>query len=156
MRYPMPSTASGTALLIAPRTCSSFGRSASGCAAMYSSTDFGTLCFIPLILCFGMRFFLAVYRSGLQFLQRSLPHCQCLGGATWTWSLRVHVARRYRAANFSDAPRARSLDGTRKLPISALIAAIGPDCRSISQNAGSQAFADQAVGRGLRAESIEG
>src|ERR1700719_75287 len=47
MRYPMPSTASGTALLIAARTCSSFGRSTSDCAAMYSSTDFGTLCFIP-------------------------------------------------------------------------------------------------------------
>jgi hypothetical protein len=40
-------TASGTALLIAARTCSSFGRTASGCAAMYSSTDEGTLCFIP-------------------------------------------------------------------------------------------------------------
>src|ERR1019366_6202447 len=39
-----------TALLIAARTCSSFGRSASGCAAMYSSTDFGTLCFIHLIV----------------------------------------------------------------------------------------------------------
>ncbi len=49
-----------SALLIAARTCSSFGRSTSGCAAMYSSTDFGTLCFIPLILCFGMRVFLAV------------------------------------------------------------------------------------------------
>src|ERR1022692_4254515 len=43
----MPSTASGTALLIAARTCSSFGRTASGCAAMYSSIDLGTLCFIP-------------------------------------------------------------------------------------------------------------
>src|ERR1700719_4477233 len=62
----MPSTASGTALLIAARTCSSFGRSALVCAAMCSSTDFGTLCFIPLILCFGMRIFLA----GLPFLQR--------------------------------------------------------------------------------------
>src|SRR5262245_15090917 len=51
----MPSTASGTALLIAARTCSSFGRTASGCAAMYSSTDLGTLCFISLILCFGVR-----------------------------------------------------------------------------------------------------
>src|SRR5262245_35600542 len=48
MRYPMPSTASGTALLIAARTCSSFGRTASGCAAMYSSTDLGTLSFIRL------------------------------------------------------------------------------------------------------------
>ena len=56
MRYPMPSTASGTALLIAARTCSSFGRTASGCAAMYSSTDFGTLFFIPLILWFRIRF----------------------------------------------------------------------------------------------------
>ena len=47
IRYPMPSTASGTALLIAARTCSSFCRTASGCAAMYSSTELGTLCFIP-------------------------------------------------------------------------------------------------------------
>src|SRR5580765_8280103 len=47
----MLSTASGTALRIAARTCSSFDRNASGCAAMYSSTDLGTLCFIPLILC---------------------------------------------------------------------------------------------------------
>src|ERR1022692_2982347 len=47
IRYPMPSTASGTALLIAARTCSSFGRTASGCVAMYSSIDLGTLCFIP-------------------------------------------------------------------------------------------------------------
>src|SRR5580698_5655781 len=46
MRYPIPSTASGTALLIVARTCSSFGRTASGCAAIYSSTDFGMLCFI--------------------------------------------------------------------------------------------------------------
>ena len=30
MRYPMTSTASGTAALIAARTCSSFGRTASG------------------------------------------------------------------------------------------------------------------------------
>ena len=43
----------GPPLLIASRTCSSFGRTASGCAAMYSSTDLGTLCFIHLILCFG-------------------------------------------------------------------------------------------------------
>src|SRR5664280_136703 len=56
MRYPMPSTASGTALLIAARTCSSFGRTASGCAAMYLSTDLGTLFFIPLILWFRIRF----------------------------------------------------------------------------------------------------
>src|SRR5713101_7738060 len=76
MRYPMPSTASGTALLIAARTCSSFGRTASGCAAMYSSTDLGTLCFIPLILCFGIRFFLTDIRLALQFLRRSLPDCQ--------------------------------------------------------------------------------
>src|ERR1700692_1043593 len=55
MRYPMASTAFGTALLIAARTCSSFGRTASGCAAMYSSTDFGTLCFIPLILRLAQR-----------------------------------------------------------------------------------------------------
>src|SRR3954468_18497577 len=46
MRYPIPSTASGTAFLMAARTCSSFGRNASGCAAMYSSTDLGMLCFI--------------------------------------------------------------------------------------------------------------
>src|SRR3954451_16106075 len=46
MRYPIPSTASGTAFLMAARTCSSFGRNASGCAAMYSSTDLGTLCFV--------------------------------------------------------------------------------------------------------------
>src|SRR5580698_9980819 len=46
MRYPIPSTASGTALLIVARTCSSFDRTASGCAAIYSSTDFGMLCFI--------------------------------------------------------------------------------------------------------------
>src|ERR1700722_10086330 len=67
MRYPMPSTACGTALLIAARTCSSFGRSTSDCAAMYSSTDFGTLCFISLILCLGMRFFLAVIRLASSF-----------------------------------------------------------------------------------------
>jgi hypothetical protein len=34
---------------------------------MYSSTDFGTLCFIPLILCCGMRFFLAVIRLASSF-----------------------------------------------------------------------------------------
>src|SRR5689334_9033965 len=42
MRYPITSSASGTAFLIVARTCSSFGRTTSGCAAMYSSTDFGT------------------------------------------------------------------------------------------------------------------
>src|ERR1700733_6856037 len=67
MRYPIPSTASGTALLIVARTRSSFGRPPSGGAAIYSSTDFGTLCFIPLILCFGMRFFLAVIRLASNF-----------------------------------------------------------------------------------------
>src|SRR4051794_19368997 len=44
----MPSTASGTAFLIAARTCSSLGRTASGCAAMYSSTDVATASFIRL------------------------------------------------------------------------------------------------------------
>src|SRR6185437_6449176 len=48
--YPMPSTASGTAFLIAARTCSSFARIASGCAARYSSTDLGTPLFISVIL----------------------------------------------------------------------------------------------------------
>src|SRR5215831_5013344 len=78
MRYPMTSTACGTALLIAVRTCSSFGRTASGCAAMYSSTDLGTLCFIPLILCFSTRFFLADIRLALSLRQRSLPHLPAL------------------------------------------------------------------------------
>jgi hypothetical protein len=54
MRYAMPSTASGTALLMAARTCSSLGRTASGWAAMYLSTEFGMFCFIRLILCFGL------------------------------------------------------------------------------------------------------
>src|SRR5258708_36196476 len=79
MRYPMPSTASGTALLIAARTCSSLGRITSRCAAMYSSTDFGTLGFIPLILCFGMQFFLALIRLACSFSGRFHPHSQCLG-----------------------------------------------------------------------------
>jgi hypothetical protein len=46
--YPIPSTASGTARLIAARTCSNLGPNASGCAAMYLSTAFGTGPFIPL------------------------------------------------------------------------------------------------------------
>src|SRR5881392_1347550 len=60
----MPSSASGTALLITARTCWSFGRISSRCAAMYSSTDFGIPFFIPVILCFGMRVFLADIRYG--------------------------------------------------------------------------------------------
>src|SRR5689334_13176071 len=48
----MPSTASGTAFRIAARTCSSLGRTASGWAAMYSSTELGTPDFILLILRF--------------------------------------------------------------------------------------------------------
>src|SRR5215468_7843945 len=92
MRYPMPSTASGTALLIAVRTCSCFGRTASGWAAMYSSTDLGTLCFMSLILCPRIWFFVADIRPALHFLRGSLPprrrcsffielHCieRCLG-----------------------------------------------------------------------------
>src|SRR5215469_11831711 len=73
----MPSTAFGTALVIAEHTCSSFGRTASGCAAMYSSTDLGTLCFMFLILCSGIRFFLAI-RLALHFLRRSLPQLPAL------------------------------------------------------------------------------
>src|SRR5690349_19509059 len=47
MRYPMHSTASGTAFRIAARTFSSFVRTASGCPAIYSSTDWGAVRFIP-------------------------------------------------------------------------------------------------------------
>ncbi len=45
---------------------------------MYS-TDFESLCFIPFILRFGMRFVLAVIRLSSGFSGDSLPHWKCLG-----------------------------------------------------------------------------
>src|SRR5262245_22878847 len=73
MRYPMPSAASGTALRIAARTCSSFGLTTSGWAAMYSSTDLGTLYFMPLILCSACGF---SSPSGFPYVRRALRHGQ--------------------------------------------------------------------------------
>src|SRR5215813_11312875 len=73
MRYPMPSAASGTALRIAARTCSIFGLTASGWAAMYSSTDLGTLYFMPLILCSACGF---SSPSGFPYVRRPLRHGQ--------------------------------------------------------------------------------
>jgi hypothetical protein len=69
MRCPTPSTASGTALLIAARTCWSLCRTASDWAAMYSSTDLGTHFVVSVILWFGMRLLLAdSTSSGDRFL----------------------------------------------------------------------------------------
>jgi hypothetical protein len=55
-----------------PRICSSFGRTASGCAPMYSSTDLGTLCLIhPFhVLACGCRYPSRAPHS----VRRSLPH----------------------------------------------------------------------------------
>src|ERR1017187_1261159 len=47
---------------------------------MYSSTDFGTLCFILLILCFGMRFFLAIIRLASSFSTATPSTLPSLGG----------------------------------------------------------------------------
>src|SRR5438105_14673776 len=82
----MPSSASGTALLIAARTCSSFGRTASGCAAMYSSTDLGTPFFIPVILCFGMWLFHTDIR-----LATELCCMERILGPTWARSLESYI-----------------------------------------------------------------